>query len=116
VAAYINGVCPVVDATLSADGSLRFANAAVDAGAATAPAAYTLQWFTFDNTANEARDVGEVMRVQDTSAQAPAAVSSAEFAGVRISSDHPEHKAWSSPVSFTFRRAGTGWTLVGVER
>ena len=37
VAAWINQVCPVVDATLSADGMLAFRNAAVDAKAATAP-------------------------------------------------------------------------------
>ena len=42
VAAWINQVCPVVDPALSADGTLTFANAAVDAKAATAPERYEL--------------------------------------------------------------------------
>ena len=37
VAAWINQVCPVVETALSAAGTLTFANAAVDAKAATAP-------------------------------------------------------------------------------
>ena len=40
VATWINQVCPVVDTALSADGTLTFTNAAVDAKAATAPERY----------------------------------------------------------------------------
>ncbi len=58
VAAWINQVCPVVDTALSADGTLTFANAAVDAKAATAPERYELNWFRFDNTTDQRTPVG----------------------------------------------------------
>ena len=53
VAAWLNQVCPVVDPALASDGALTFANAAVDAKAATPPERYKLQWFTFDNATDQ---------------------------------------------------------------
>jgi hypothetical protein len=117
VKAFINQVCPVVDPALAADGTLRFANAAVDAKAATAPASYTLQWFAFDNAADTSRDVGEPMPAATPESRAPAGLlAGGEFVGVRIAAAHPEHPQWASPVTFTFRRAAAGWELVGTER
>lgn len=117
VAAYINQVCPVVDPTLRADGTLLFGNAAVEAGAATPPAAYTLQWFAFDNAADARRDVGEAIQSPTPGGRAPAGLlDGAAFAGVRISASHPEHPRWASPATLTFRRTAGGWELVGVER
>jgi hypothetical protein len=117
VAAYINQVCPVADPTLAADGTLRFANAAVDAGAATPPASYTLQWFAFDNASDVRRDAGAPVETTTAAGRAPAELmSSGEFVGVRISATHPEQPRWASPATFTFRRAAEGWSLVGVER
>ena len=63
VATWINQVCPVVDAALSADGTLTFTNAAVDAKAATAPERYELNWFRFDNATDQRTPVGEPMMV-----------------------------------------------------
>ena len=53
VAAWINAVCPVVDPVLSPDGALTFANAALDARAATPAERYDLQWFRFDNAGRQ---------------------------------------------------------------
>jgi hypothetical protein len=117
VKAFINMACPVVDPVLGADGSLRFANAAVDAKAATPPASYALQWSAFDNAADTRRDIGAPVSVTTMEGRAPAEVlSSGDFVGVRISAPHAEHPAWATPVIFTFRRAASGWELVGAER
>jgi hypothetical protein len=117
VKAFINMVCPVVDPALGADGTLRFANAAMDAKAATAPASYTLQWFAFDNAADTRRDVGAPASMTTAEGRAPAELlTSGDFIGVRISASHAEHAAWATPAIFTFRRAAAGWELVGAER
>jgi hypothetical protein len=117
VAGYINQVCPVVDATLGADGRLTFANAAVDAGAATAPPDYTVQWFAFDNAGDARRDIGGPVKTTTLNAQAPPELlKSGDFVGARISATHPQQPRWSSPATFTFRRTAAAWDLVGAER
>jgi len=35
---------------------------------------------------------------------------------VDISAESKEHPTWKQPVRTVFRRAGDGWTLVGLER
>jgi hypothetical protein len=117
VAAYINQVCPVIDPALASDGTLRFANAAVDAKAATPPSQYTLQWFAFDNATDTPRDVGAPTATTTTSGQAPPELlKSGDFIGVRISAAHPDQPRWSSAATFTFRRTAAGWEIVGIER
>jgi hypothetical protein len=122
VAAWLNQVCPVVDAALTTDGTLTFANAAIDARAATPPAHYELRWFRFDNATNERTASGEAVTVSAPSARAPAGlVTSGDFIGVSVAAKHPQHAGWANPATFFFRRAsGQGatatWELVGVER
>jgi hypothetical protein len=117
VAAWINGVCPVVDPKLDAAGGLSFANAAVAAGAATAPESYQIQWFRFDNATDTRTPQGEARTVSTASAQAPAGLlESGEYVGVTIMARHPQHSGWIRPAVFFFRRGAAGWTLVGVER
>jgi hypothetical protein len=117
VAAWINEACPVVDPVLAADGALRFANAAVAARAATTPESYQLQWFRFDNATDTRAPVGESVTVTAPSAQAPASLlGTGDFVGVAITARHAQHTGWARPAAFFFRRAGSAWTLVGVER
>jgi hypothetical protein len=116
VAAWINQVCPIVDAALSQQGTLTFRNAAVDARAATAPAQYTLRWFRFDNAADQRSPVGDAMNVTGATARAPEGALQGAFAGVSVTASHPEHAGWATPSTFFFRRGGSGWSLVGVER
>lgn len=118
VAAWINQVCPVERPVLSADRMLTFANAAVDARAATPPQAYRLQWFRFDNEADVRTPVGDVVSIPEARAAMPPDLDGA-FVGVMVSAEHPQQRGWARPTTFFFRRApaGTsGWTLVGVER
>ncbi len=117
LAAWLNVVNPIVDPVLTADGTLRFANAAVDAGAAVAGSGYTLQWFRFDNAADQATPMGEPQAVAGLQASAPAGLlTSGDYVGVTITGQHPAHPGWKVPARFYFRRAGAEWALVGVER
>jgi hypothetical protein len=121
VAAWINQVCPVVDPTLSADGTLAFGNAAVAVRAATPPERYELTWFRFDNTTDQRTSVGEPMTVTSGSARAPDTLMSSDFIGVSITAVHAQQPGWATPSTFFFKRGGAsgaskGWSLVGVER
>jgi hypothetical protein len=116
VAAWINQVCPVVDTTLSADGTLVFRNAAVDARAATVPERYELNWFRFDNATDQRTPVGGPMTVSSGSARAPQGLTG-DFVGVSVTATHAQQPGWASPSTFFFRRGASGnWSLVGVER
>jgi hypothetical protein len=46
----------------------------------------------------------------------PANVLDAPFIRVTVTTTHADYPAWSSPVTFTFRRAGTQWETVGLDR
>ena len=119
VAAYINQVCPVVDATLGRTARLNFANAAVDAGAATAPSDYTVQWFAFDNAARRA--AGRRRPVERPPHGRAGAAGAAEEPGTSSASGFrpriPQQPQWSSPATFTFRRAAAAgiWSAPNVE-
>jgi hypothetical protein len=116
VAAWINQVCPVADATLSADGSLSFTNAAVDAKAATAPERYELNWFRFDNATDQRTPVGGPLTATTGTARAPEGLMMGDFVGVSVTARHAQQPGWANPSTFFFRRASAGWSLVGVER
>jgi hypothetical protein len=121
VAAWMNQVCPVVDAALSPDGTLKFSNAAIQARAASPVENYDLQWFSFDNVANTRSPVGGGSTTISGSARAPdGLLTSGEFVGVSIKGTHPGQPGWANPSTFFFRRgqsqADAQWTLVGVER
>ena len=117
VATWLNQVCPVVDPVLSADGGLTFENAAVAARAATPPEGYRLQWFQFDNAAHTRTPHGEAQASASASGRAPAGLlESGDYIGVTITATHPQQAGWTRPTSFVFRRASSGWQLVGVER
>jgi hypothetical protein len=115
VAAWINQVCPVADVALSADGSLTFTNAAVDAMAATPPERYALNWFRFDNATDQRTPVGGAMTVSSGSARVPEGLTG-DYIGVSVTATHPQQPGWTTPSTFFFRRASGGWSLVGVER
>jgi hypothetical protein len=114
---WLNGVNPLVEPALSADGVLTFANAAVDAGAATPGASYVVRWSRFDNAADALEAVGSEMTVTEPRAQAPAdLLRGSDYVAATIVSRHAEHPAWTTPVTVFFRRAGAAWMTVGLER
>ena len=115
--AWLTAVNPVVDLSLAADGTLTFANAAVDARVTSAPVRYTLNWSRFENDAGTHLPVGTETAVQAPRAKAPAALlSGARYIAVGIRAEHPEHPVWRRPVEVYFRREGAGWKTVGIYR
>lgn len=114
---WLTGVTPVVSPSLSADGTLRFDNAAVDAGVASAPDYYELQWTRFDNARDRHETAGAPVRVTAPEGRAPAGLlDGSEYVAATVSLVHADFPHWSSPVVFYFRRAPGGWTAVGLSR
>jgi hypothetical protein len=117
LAAWLNHVCPAVDPALAAGGALTFTNAAVAARAAGPAESYQLQWFRFDNASSTRTPVGGRDTVAAPAGRAPAGLlDSGEYVGVEVTAVHPQRPGWARPAAFFFRRGGSAWTLVGVER
>jgi hypothetical protein len=114
--AWLAGVNPVVDPAF--DGrELTFANAAVDASAASPATSYRAVWSRFDNATGSATEIGrsEAAALRLT-APAGAAAPGIAFLQVEIAATHPEHPSWSLPITVHFRRTASGWELVGLRR
>jgi hypothetical protein len=113
---YLPAVNPIVDLRLRADGTLTFANAAVDAGVASAPREYVVAWTRFDNATGRTIDLG-VTTAATPSVTAPAGLPAAAdaYIGADVSAaGGPE--AWSAPARAWFCREPGGWRLVGFQR
>ena len=67
-----------------------------------------------------ATDAIREVAVGEPRAQAPASLTvpraNAEFIQVRVAAIHPHFPSWATPVTVYFRRAGSGWELVGLTR
>ena len=116
--AWLNGTNPVVNPQLSPAGELTFENAAQKAGVGPAAERYTIQWSSFDNASSTHKDVGSEQLATSLKAQAPLDLLSArpEYVAALVRAFHADHPAWSQPLMLYFRRAGEGWSLVGLER
>jgi hypothetical protein len=115
--AYLPALNPIVDVRLAADGTLTFANAAVDTGVAPKPASYAVEWARFDNATGDKSPLGSRAEVATPRAAAPGGLPSERGAYVTVqitATDGP--KPWATPVHAYFRRTADGWTLVGLER
>jgi hypothetical protein len=119
LAHWLTAVNPLVNFALSDRGELTFANAAEQAGVASAASGYHVQWARFDNSTGVATDVDETTVIAPR-AQTPAALVSdgtaADFIEVRVAATHPQFPAWSTPVKVHFKRTDHGWKLVGLAR
>jgi hypothetical protein len=115
---WLNATNPIVTPALSPAGELTFENASHKAGVGPAAQRYTIQWSQFDNAANTHKDVGAEQTITDTRAQAPPALLAGgpEYVAALVRAFQPDHPAWSHPLMIYFRKAGDGWSLVGLER
>jgi hypothetical protein len=114
---WLTGVNPVAEPALGADGILTFVNAASDARVASPPTEYVLAWSRFDNETGAKVGAPIEMRVPSPRATAPANIlANADFVSVDVQTVHPEYPHWRVPATFTFRRSGTGWHAVGLDR
>lgn len=113
---YLTRVNPLVNFLLTED-LLRFDNAAVKAGIARPPAAYTASWFIFDNHTGATQPLGETTGSSET-LKAPGALPSAAgaFIVVEVRATGAAHDTWHRPARAYFRRLNDGWKLVGLER
>lgn len=116
LASYLPAVNPVITPRLE-NNRLAFENAAVAAHVAKPPDRYRASWFQFDNATGSTRPLSETTSTS-TTIEAPTGLPSGSdaFVAVDISADTKEHEAWRKPVRAFFRRAGSGWQLVGLER
>jgi hypothetical protein len=114
--AYLPAINPIVNPRI-AGASLVVENAALDAGAATGPVAYRAAWATFDNATGATRAIAET-RSTTTTIPVPDGLPSAAgaYVAVDLSAESEAHPVWKAPVKTVFRRDGSGWTLVGLER
>jgi hypothetical protein len=116
---YFTAINPLLRFTLDDAGTLAFENPAVRAGFAAAPAGgYQATWFRFDNHSRETQPLGTTSAATGERLQAPAALprEAGAFVQVSVSAVQPAHAAWAQPVDVYFRRASSGWALVGLER
>ena len=116
---YLNAINPLVAFALSPDGRLTFRNAAVDVGAATAPAAgYRATWSHFNNTDGGTTLLGSPTTGGPDGITPPSGLPATAGAYVRIAIAAVGHAnaAWAEPVEVYFTRTGSSWRLVGVER
>ncbi len=120
--AWLTAVNPLVNARLSSDGVLTFENAAVDAGIAKEPTSYRLSWSRFDNATGESTATieGGIVAgpngVSEARLETPKSLLDSTFLRVSVSTIHPDYPTWINPVTFTFRRNGTQWETVGLDR
>jgi hypothetical protein len=113
---WLTAVNPLVDFRLAADGTLTFDNAAIRAKAATPGRGYTVGWSRFDNTADTHQLVGGEQTITEPVAKVPAGLGDSGYVAVMVRGQHPDHPAWAQPIRAYFRREGSGWKTVGLER
>ena len=116
---YLNAINPLVSFSLGADGTLRFRNAAVDAGAASPSAnGYRATWFLFDNMSGATTSLGPETAGSGTELAAPGRLPDQDgvFVKVSIAAREATQPAWNAPADVYFRRVASGWKLVGIER
>ena len=89
----------------------------VDHRVAPAAADYQATWLTFDNATGATQKIADT-RSTSTSLEAPPGLptASGRFIEVDIAVEAKERPSWHAPVRTYFRREGSSWTLVGLER
>jgi hypothetical protein len=113
---YLTAVNPIVNPRLDGN-NLTFENAAVAAGVASGPVAYRASWARFDNATGATQPIGEAQG-NTTTLPAPSSLPTADgsYVEVNIAAEAKDYPAWKRPVKIHFRREGSGWKLVGLER
>jgi hypothetical protein len=113
---YLTAINPVVDPRLEGN-RLTFDNAAVSGGVAKPATAYHATWMQFDNATGTTKRIGETQS-STTTIEAPSGLPTAagSYIEVDIAVDAQAYPTWKQPVRTFFRREGSGWKLVGLER
>jgi len=111
---YLTQVNPIVNPRL--DGAaLTVENAAVSAGVVKGPVSYTASWMRFDNVTGATAPLSETKSTTTTVA-VPAGLPATGFIAADLTAESDGHPSWKKPVRAFFRRDGSSWKLVGLER
>jgi hypothetical protein len=116
---YFSKINPLVRFALTDAGVLTFENPAVRATFAPAPEhGYEATWHRFDNATGRTEALGPATTSMSERVQSPGPLPDGAQAFVKVAIRAPQasHAAWAVPVDVYFRRTGTTWTLVGVDR
>jgi hypothetical protein len=115
--AYMTNINPLVDFSLNGSQVLVFENAAVKSGVGKTPGSYAASWSIFDNNTGETKPLGET-KGSGTSIPAPTNLPTASesFVLAEVRAIDSAYPSWAKPVRVFFRRASSGWKLVGLER
>jgi hypothetical protein len=115
---WLTAVNPVVRPSVTDSGILTFRNAATDAGIATEPSAYQVNWATYDNRTGIATPIGHADRCAAAQCRLPENMTAeTQYLRAEIRTVHPEYPAWRTPVHVFLRRHQDGrWAPVGFER
>jgi hypothetical protein len=99
----------------SSDG-VSFDNAAVAAGATSAPAGgYHIEWAAVDNNSGAIEPLGETTTKSGERVASPATLrDGAAFVRMRVRA--VDGDVGRDPIDAYFRRGPNGWTLVGLDR
>jgi hypothetical protein len=116
-AIYMTAINPIVSPRIDANGALVFENAAVAAGVAKAPSGYRATWMRYDNATDQTDRLADTQSAT-TAMEGPRGLptNNGAMVAIDIAADSDTYPAWKKPVRVYFRRAATGWTLVGLER
>jgi hypothetical protein len=114
---WLTAVNPIVDPSMTDSAALTFRNAASDAGVATEPAEYRVNWAAYDNATGATIPVGQVERCARAECPLPANVTvDTQYLRAEIRTIHPLYPAWKTPVRVFLRRDhDSRWTAVGLE-
>jgi hypothetical protein len=113
---WLAALNPLVRPEIADGATLRFRNAAVDAGIADPADGYELAWFRFDNASGARSYVGSAQRVTTPAATIPAGLAGAEYVGVDVRTLHEDEPLWRRPVRFYLRAVNNEWRVIGIDR
>jgi len=115
---YFSRINPVVNFSLDPTGTLRFENVATAiSGMVDKPLTYAVAWSVLNNDTGETTPLGNT-KGQTGPITGPNGLpkSAGAYVTADVSVVDPPQAPWAKPVRATFRREGTGWKLVGVDR
>jgi hypothetical protein len=114
--AYLPAVNPIANVALSADGTLTFTNAAVDAHVAAPPASYHARWAAFDNATGETSQFADFTARGATLGNADLPRQPGAYIQVEIAAGEGAPAPWRQPIVVHFTRTTGGWKLIGLQR
>jgi hypothetical protein len=115
---WLTTINPIVRPSVSDSGVMTLHNSAVEAGVASEPFAYWVNWAIYDNTTGATTPIGYAERCAAAQCALPAnLMAQTHYLRAAIRTVHPAYPGWYTPVDVYVRRAhDRRWVVVGIER